>query len=119
MTEATNPQLVIEVLVTAVMGMEDFTANVTATLTKDRLKLKDESGVLNMDVAVQTPPVYRLGEGATGMTELLPGSWIISFKDSKVTSVLEAPKAAKPDASMKAIGTRTGCDLNPRFLRDC
>ena len=116
MTEATKPQLVIEILVAAVMGMEDFTTNVTATLTKDRLKLKDESGVLNMDVAVQSPPVYQLGEG---MTELLPGAWIISFKDSKVAAVVEAPKPAKPAASMKATGTRTGCDLNPRFLRDC
>ncbi len=116
MTEATKPQLVIEVLVTAIMGLEDFTTNVTATLTKDRLKLKDESGMLNMDVAVKAPPVYQLGEG---MTELQPGTWTITFTDSKVTSVLEAPKAAKPDASMKATGTRSGCDLNPRFLRDC
>ena len=119
MTEATKPQLVIENLVTAVLGLEDITTNVTATVTKDRLMLKDESGVLNMDVAVQAPPVYRLGEGATGMTELLPGSWIISFTASKVTAVVEAPKPAKPAASMKATGTRTGCDLNPRFLRDC
>lgn len=115
MTEATKPQLVIEILVAAVMGMEDFTTNVTATLTKDRLKLKDESGVLNMDVAVQSPPVYQLGEG---MTELLPGAWIISFKDSKVAAVMDAPKPAKTNASMAAVGTRNGCSVNPRFTKE-
>ena len=118
MTEATKPQLVIEVLVTAVLGLEDFTANVTATLTKDRLKLKDESGVLNMDVAVQAPPVYRLGDGVSSMTELLPGSWIISFKDSKVAAVMDAPKPVKTNASMEAIGTRSGCSVNPRFTKE-
>ena len=116
MTETTKPQLVIENLVSAVLGLEDITTNVTATLTKDRLKLKDESGLLNMDVAVSTPPVYQLSEGKT---ELLPGTWIISFTASKVTAVVEAPKPTKSDASMKATGTRSGCDLNPRFLRDC
>ena len=114
MTEATKPQIVIEILVTAVLGMEDFSANVTATLTKDRLKLKDESGVLNMDVAVQTPPVYQLGEG---MTELLPGSWIISFKDSKVAFVCK--HITKTNASMAAVGTRSGCSVNPRFTKEC
>ena len=116
MTEATKPQLVIEVLVTAVLGLEDFTANVTATLTKDRLKLKDESGVLNMDVAVQAPPVYQLDEG---MTELLPGSWIISFKDSKVAAVVEAPKPAETSTTMAATGTRIGCSVNPCFTKEC
>lgn len=116
MTEATKPQLVIEILVTAVLGLEDFNANVTATRTKGRLKLKDETGVLNMDVAVQSPPVYQLGEG---MTELLPGSWIISFKDSKVAAVVEAPKPAKTSASMAATGTRSGCSVNPRFTKEC